>query len=68
MPDLPTLTLTQAQFDRCLAVFGDAATYKAWLADQLRAIVIDVETDKVLARQEQEREAIVIDVETNVVP
>ena len=68
MPDLPTLTLTQAQFDRCLTVFGSAVAYQAWLSNQLRSVVIDVETALVLERQEQEREAIVIDVGTNVVP
>lgn len=37
MPDLPTLTVTQAQADRILATFGTAAAYRDWL----RARVID---------------------------
>jgi hypothetical protein len=33
MPNLPTLTVTQAQADRLLAAFGSAANYKAWLRE-----------------------------------
>ena len=36
MPNLPTLSLTQPQFDKCVAAFTDAAGYKAWLKQAVR--------------------------------
>lgn len=46
MPDLPTLTVTQAQADRLIAVFGDVAAYKAWLREALKGYVLAAEGDK----------------------
>lgn len=43
MPDLPTLTVTDAQAVRMLAVFGDVATYKAWLRSRIVAYVLEQE-------------------------
>lgn len=45
MPDLPTITVTQAQADRIIAAFGaDQATavpaYKRWLAGAVRQHVL----------------------------
>lgn len=45
MPDLPTITVTQAQADRILLAFGgDQATavpaYKRWLGETLRDHVL----------------------------
>lgn len=40
MPDLPTLTVSSAQAQRILATFGDAPTYRRWLAGQVRAAVL----------------------------
>lgn len=50
MPTLPTITVTQAQADRMLAAYGDVATYKRWLADQIRQYVTQIETSRI--RQE----------------
>lgn len=49
MPTLPTLEVTQPQADRLLAVFGDVATYKAWLIRQLKAKVMEAEMTKARA-------------------
>lgn len=40
MPNLPTLSLTQPQFDKCVAAFTDAAGYRAWLKAALRDEVL----------------------------
>lgn len=40
MPDLPTLTITQSQADRCLAAWGSVAAYKAWLKGQVAGYVV----------------------------
>lgn len=56
MPDLPTLTLSQAHFDRVVAAFPgtDLATkgtaYRAWLTNRL---IERVETVEVQRLQEQ---------------
>ena len=36
MPNLPTLTITQAQLDACVAAFTDANGYKTWLKAAVR--------------------------------
>lgn len=36
MPTLPNLTVTDAQLAKCVASFGDAAGYRAWLKAALR--------------------------------
>lgn len=43
MPTLPTLTVTDAQATRLMAVFGDVPAYKAWLLRQLKAKVMEAE-------------------------
>lgn len=43
MPALPTLTLTDAQAERCLAAYGSVAAYRAWLRDAVRDHVLAVE-------------------------
>lgn len=40
MPNLPTLTITQAQLDACVAAFTDANGYKAWLKTAVRDEVL----------------------------
>jgi len=46
MPDLPTITVTQAQADRLLAAFpGGVATYRAWLKTTLAAYVTERERE-----------------------
>lgn len=49
MPTLPTLTVTQPQADRLLAVFGSVDAYKAWLLTQLKAKVMEAELAKAKA-------------------
>ena len=36
MPNLPTISVTDAQLAKCVGVFTDAAGYKAWLKAALR--------------------------------
>lgn len=58
MPDLPTLTVNQAQVDVLLATFGDANGYKDWLK---KAIVREVDKRKRVAA----RRAITTDMATD---
>ena len=52
MPDLPTISPTQAQFDRIVAAFPGAtnaekvAAYKSWLTNRLIDHVLHVESQK----------------------
>lgn len=39
MPDLPTITVTDAQAAKLLQVFGTVANYKAWLRQAIRTEV-----------------------------
>lgn len=63
MPDLPTLTVSQAHYDRIVAAFvGDtlaekAASYRAWLTNHLINEVERVETRRVEAEVSVERDA-----------
>lgn len=43
MPTLPTLTITAAQAERCLAAWGSVAAYKAWLRDMVATHVLATE-------------------------
>lgn len=43
MPNLPTLTVTDAQADRMLAAWGTIDHYKAWLQQQIIEFVIEAE-------------------------
>lgn len=36
MPNLPSLTVTDARLAKCVGVFGDAAGYRTWLKAALR--------------------------------
>lgn len=40
MPNLPTISITQAQLDKCVAAFTDAAGYRAWLKAAVRDEVL----------------------------
>lgn len=44
MPDLPTLTVTAQQAQRCLDAWGSVAAYKSWLAASVRDYVRAEET------------------------
>ena len=37
MPNLPSITVTDAQLAKCIDAFTDAAGYKAWLKQARRA-------------------------------
>lgn len=58
MPDLPTITVTQAQADILLSVFPGATTaekvaaYRKWLRQELIAHVKDVRREQVLADED----------------
>lgn len=49
MPDLPTFTVTDAQAQRLMRVFGTPAAYREWLRRQITAAVKEFEA------KEQER-------------
>ena len=58
MPDLPTITVTDAQAAKLLQVFGTAADYRAWLRQairhevaQRRAQALQAQHDAVLATE-----------------
>lgn len=63
MPDLPSLTLSQAHFDRVVAAFpgadltAKAAAYKAWLTGQLIDFVGATEAQRLEAKFAAEKEA-----------
>lgn len=46
MPTLPTFTVTDAQAARLMAAFGDTATYREWLKQNLIDYVISYEERK----------------------
>lgn len=50
MPDLPTLTVTDAQANRMLAAYGSVANYKLWLREKIIEHVLN-EEEKQLAQQ-----------------
>lgn len=57
MPDLPTLTVTQAQADRIVAAFGSVANYRTWLKEAVRDRVRNVEVEKIRAQSEADMKA-----------
>ena len=46
MPQLPTLTVSQPQADRLMAVFGSVEAYKLWLLNALKGKVMESEAAK----------------------
>ena len=58
MPELPTFTVTAAQAQRLLAVFGSAAEYKAWLRQQIKAKVIEHESAQAIDAYQAQRKQI----------
>lgn len=68
MPNLPTLTVTDVQLARCIAVFGDALTYKTWLRERLRVEIVQHELAAVADRQNAEQAVIVADVNATALP
>lgn len=44
MPDLPTITVTQPQATKLLALFGNANEYKKWLKEAVRQEAIRRQT------------------------
>lgn len=53
MPDLPTLTVTQAQADRMLAAYGSVANYRQWLKEQIIEHVTIIEMANLRAQHQQ---------------
>lgn len=53
MPDLPTLTVTQAQADRMLAAYGSAAGYRQWLKTAIINYVTVTEMANLRAQHQQ---------------
>lgn len=56
MAQLPTVTITADQAQRCLAAWGSQANYKSWLIASVRAYV--VEHERTLAMQEAQAAAL----------
>lgn len=58
MPQLPTLTVTDAQAARMLAAYGTVDAYKAWLIEQIIGHVLDHEQKRMATEAlEQQRTA-----------
>ena len=53
MPNLPTVTVTDAQLAKCVAAFTDAAGYKAWL----KAALLDEVQRREARRLDEEHNA-----------
>lgn len=49
MPTLPTLTVTQAQADYLLGVFGTQQAYRDWLLRQLKGEIMRTEMESARA-------------------
>lgn len=64
MPDLPTITVTDAQATRILNAFGDAATYRAWLRQSVRDYVLSKEATAIRAEQQAKMDAAVAAINT----
>ncbi len=62
MPDLPTLTVTAAQAQRCLAAWGSIAAYKTWLAASVRDYVRTSETAQRVEPYESAARAIRVEI------
>jgi hypothetical protein len=62
MPNLPTLTVTEEQADRLLAVFGSVDAYKEWLKTTLINYVVSQEAaqkmDTIQSEAQADREAL----------
>lgn len=54
MPDLPTLTVTDAQAQRIQNAFGGVAAYREWLRAQIKQHVLLSEQEAMKAKVEQE--------------
>lgn len=50
MPQLPTLTVTDAQAARITTAYGSTANYKTWLKKELIAFVFDYEARQIQAQ------------------
>lgn len=58
MPTLPSITINdQTKFDRIVAAFGNAETYRAWLKQQIIDQVARVESQKILDQRDAEADA-----------
>jgi hypothetical protein len=54
MPDLPTITVTQAQADRMLAAYGSVANYRLWLKTTIIQYVTTTEMANLKAQHQQD--------------
>lgn len=57
MPDLPTITVTSAQATRITTAFGDVATYRAWLREQIKDYVVTKEAEAIYEQATAQMEA-----------
>ena len=54
---LPTITVTDAQAQQLLAIFGNAASYKEWLKRELRTKVIKAKRAEAAVTAQAEADA-----------
>lgn len=54
MPNLPTISVTDAQLSRITATFGSAANYRAWLKQQIKEAVFQKEADEIMAAAQEQ--------------
>lgn len=57
MPQLPTVNIDQAKYDRAMTAFGGEANYLKWLRQQIIDEVGRVESKKILDQRDSEAEA-----------
>jgi hypothetical protein len=68
MPDLPTLTVTDAQAKRLLAAFGGVPQYKAWLRQRLVEVVQQYERVTVSAAVQAYQDSLLEQISSDVLP
>lgn len=68
MPTLPSLTVTDTQLAKCVAAFGDAAGYKAWLKQAVRDEVMRRESRRLDEEANTTKRAALAAVEASLPP
>lgn len=64
MPNLPTITVTDAQATRIQNAFGGVEEYKAWLRQSIKEYVVGKEVNVIRSQLQAQVEAKVAQVDT----
>jgi len=65
MPNLPTVTVTDAQAARITAAYGDATAYKAWLKQAIKDYVFRKEAEAITAKAQTDVQTKLAQVESD---